>query len=93
MGLFNGAGASAERQVDLEKIAVIPYDVLLADGQWHKMNAHNADVVEGVLVLANLVHMNEAGTVQRSMPHFFARDEWRQCKTDYKGCTKSPFAI
>lgn len=92
MGMFDGGG-SAEKQFDIDKVAVIPYEALLADGKWHKMSAHNADVVDGVLVFANLVHMNEAGTIQRSMPHFFAPGEWRQCKTDYKGVTKSPLAI
>lgn len=91
MGLFNSG--TDEKQFDIDKVPVIPYEVLLVDGKWYQMGAHNADVVEGVLVLANLVHMNEAGTVQCSMPHFFARSEWRQCKTDYKGFTKSPFAI
>lgn len=94
-GMFGGGGGAQpqQRQLDLEKVPVIPYEVLLADGKWHKMDAHNADVVEGVLVLANLVHMNEAGSIQRSMPHFFAIGEWRQCKTDYKGCHLSPLAI
>ena len=88
-----GNGGQKEAQFDIDKVPVIDYEVLLADGKWHKMSFHNCDVVEGVLVMANIVHMNEAGTIQRSMPHFFAPGEWRQCKTDYKGCVKSPFAI
>lgn len=94
MAMFGGSGSGEkERQFDIEKMPVIPYEVLLSDGQWHKMDAHNADIVEGCLVLANLVQMNAAGTIQRSMPHFFAAGEWRQCKTDYKGVAKSSLAL
>lgn len=91
MGLFSGD--APERSIDIKAIPVIPYEILLADGKWHHVDAHNADIVEGCLVVANLVYMNPAGTVTRSMPHFFAPGEWRQCKSDYEGCEKSSLTI
>lgn len=84
MSIFSGG--TTEKRMDISKMAVIPYDVLLADGQWYRIEAHNADIIEGgVLVVANLVYMNKSGTITRSFGHFFGPGEWRQCKTEYKG--------
>lgn len=91
MSIFGGG--TTERSVSIDDIPIIPYEILLADGKWHKVDAHNADIVEGVLVTANLVYMNESGTITRSMGHFYAPGEWRQCKTDYKGKQKSALTI
>jgi hypothetical protein len=62
---------------------------------WEKVQGHNAQIVDGCLMIFRGIFIDENCTQPSAVPAgFYAPGEWRRCKTDYQGFQrKSELAI
>jgi len=95
MGLFDkglGNTTDAPQQQQRQQVQfpdLITYEVFTDQGKWEQVAGHNAQVVEGHLLIFRGVCIDEAYTQASAVPTgFFAPGKWTRCRTNYMGCPK-----